>query len=222
MKGAETLGTSESTVKATENYNPSGPPGRRSQTQPRRVRRIHRRKRFLRRQRGAEAPVSQGRGVQTLARPTCRPPHSTTALRRGSYQDRVTKMKSRPTQFGVRENTASSRQHDPRMVFEHGCNTVRADVVDPGGGLNGPSHAASDHAATEGERKEENHLLTVGEVAELLQVPVSWVYEQTRRRCPSRIPGFRLGKYWRFSPEDVTAWLAEKRTNDYHHARKSQ
>jgi hypothetical protein len=56
----------------------------------------------------------------------------------------------------------------------------------------------------------------------LLQVPVSWVYEQTRRRCPGRIPGFRLGKYWRFSSEDVTAWLTAKRTNDYHHARKSQ
>jgi excisionase family DNA binding protein len=129
-------------------------------------------------------------------------------------------MKSRPTQFGVRENTASSRQHDLRPAFEHRFNTMRADAVDPRGGLNGPSLAASDYAATEGERKEENHLLTVGEVAELLQVPVSWVYEQTRRKCPNRIPGFRLGKYWRFSSEDVTAWLAAKRTNDYHHARE--
>jgi excisionase family DNA binding protein len=129
-------------------------------------------------------------------------------------------MKSRPTQLGSRETTASPRQLDPRLVFEHRSNTICADDVEPRGGLNGPSHAASDHAAIE--RKEENHLLTVGEVAELLQVPVSWVYEQTRRRCPGRIPGFRLGKYWRFSSEDVTAWLAAKRTNDYHHARKSQ
>jgi excisionase family DNA binding protein len=131
-------------------------------------------------------------------------------------------MKSRPTQFGVRENTASPRQHDPRLVFEHRFNTICADDVDPRGGLNGPSHAASDHAATEGKRKDENYLLTVSEVAEFLRVPVSWVYEQTRSRCPNRIPGFRLGKYWRFSSEDVTAWLAAKRTNDYHYARKSQ
>jgi excisionase family DNA binding protein len=131
-------------------------------------------------------------------------------------------MNRRSTQFGVRENTASSRQHDPRLAVEHRYNTICADDVDPRGGLNGRSHAASDHAATEGERKDENHLLTVGEVAELLQVPVSWVYEQTRRRCPGRIPGFRLGKYWRFTPEDVTAWLAAKRTNDYHHAPKSR
>jgi excisionase family DNA binding protein len=130
-------------------------------------------------------------------------------------------MKSRPTQFGARENAASSRRHASRLAVEHRSNTICADAIDLRG-LNGPSHAASDHAATEGGRKEENHLLTISEVAKLLQVPVSWVYEQTRRRCPGRIPGFRLGKYWRFSSEDVTAWLAAKRTNDYHHARKSQ
>jgi excisionase family DNA binding protein len=50
-------------------------------------------------------------------------------------------------------------------------------------------------------------LLTVEEVAELLKVPVSWVYERTRRRSSDRIPGFRLGKYWRFRGKDVIAWL---------------
>ncbi len=131
-------------------------------------------------------------------------------------------MKARPTQFGVRENTASSRRHASRRAIENRFDSIRAEDVNPRGGFNDPSHVASNHAAAEGERKGENHLLTVGEVAELLQVPVSWVYEQTRRRCPGRIPGFRLGKYWRFTSADVTAWLAAKRTNDYHHARKSQ
>ena len=37
-------------------------------------------------------------------------------------------------------------------------------------------------------------LLTVEEVAELLHVPLSWVYERTRKRGVDRIPGFRLGK----------------------------
>jgi len=131
-------------------------------------------------------------------------------------------MKPRPTQFGVRENTASSRQHAPRLAVQSRIDSVCAKGVSLRGAFHDSSQAASDHAATEGERKDEVHLLTVGEVAELLQVPISWVYEQTRRRCHDRIPGFRLGKYWRFTSEDVTAWLEAKRTNDYHYARESE
>jgi excisionase family DNA binding protein len=54
-------------------------------------------------------------------------------------------------------------------------------------------------------------LLTVEEVAELLKVPVSWVYERTRKRGVDRIPGFRLGKYWRFRQADVLTWLERQR-----------
>ncbi|HEX2713684.1 MAG TPA: helix-turn-helix domain-containing protein [Candidatus Acidoferrales bacterium] len=54
-------------------------------------------------------------------------------------------------------------------------------------------------------------LLTVEEVAGLLHVPPSWVYERTRRRAADRIPGFRLGKYWRFREADVLAWLERQR-----------
>jgi excisionase family DNA binding protein len=54
-------------------------------------------------------------------------------------------------------------------------------------------------------------LLTVEEVSELLHVPVSWVYERTRKRGTERIPGFRLGKYWRFREADVLAWLDRRR-----------
>jgi excisionase family DNA binding protein len=53
-------------------------------------------------------------------------------------------------------------------------------------------------------------LLTVEEVAELLRVPVSWVYERTRSRAIDRIPGFRLGKYWRFREADVLAWIERR------------
>jgi excisionase family DNA binding protein len=60
----------------------------------------------------------------------------------------------------------------------------------------------------------EEKLLTVQEVAQILKVPPSWVYEHTRERCPDRIPGIRLGKYWRFVEGDVLAWLATKRTNN--------
>ena len=54
-------------------------------------------------------------------------------------------------------------------------------------------------------------LLTAEEVAELLKVPVSWVYERTRKRAVDRIPGFRLGKYWRFREADVLAWIERQR-----------
>ncbi len=55
-------------------------------------------------------------------------------------------------------------------------------------------------------------LLTVKDVAEMLRVPVSWVYDRTRKRSIDRLPGMRLGKYWRYRREDVTAWLRRKQS----------
>lgn len=54
-------------------------------------------------------------------------------------------------------------------------------------------------------------LLTVRDVSELLKLPVSWVYEHTRRRGVGCIPGFRLGKYWRYHRAEVLAWLERQR-----------
>ena len=54
-------------------------------------------------------------------------------------------------------------------------------------------------------------LLTVEQVADLLQVPPSWVYGRTRRRAADRIPGLRLGKYWRFRESDIFGWLEKQR-----------
>ena len=59
--------------------------------------------------------------------------------------------------------------------------------------------------------QERNELLTVKEVAELLRVPVSWVYERTRKRSLDRLPGIRLGKYWRFRQAEVLAWVESQR-----------
>jgi len=59
-------------------------------------------------------------------------------------------------------------------------------------------------------------LLTIEEVAELLKVPISWVYGRTRRRSLDRIPGFRLGKYWRFREPDVLAWIERQRVGGPH------
>jgi excisionase family DNA binding protein len=54
-------------------------------------------------------------------------------------------------------------------------------------------------------------LLTVKDVAALLRVPVSWVYDRARKRSLDRLPAMRLGKYWRFREEDIVAWLRRQK-----------
>lgn len=49
-------------------------------------------------------------------------------------------------------------------------------------------------------------LLTADEVAELLSVPKSWVYAETRA---GRIPHVKLGRYSRYRLEAIEAWVAE-------------
>ena len=54
-------------------------------------------------------------------------------------------------------------------------------------------------------------LLTAREVAALLQVPISWIYEHTRKRGSGRIPHVKLGKYLRFEPESIREFLDRQR-----------
>ena len=54
-------------------------------------------------------------------------------------------------------------------------------------------------------------LLTVSEVAAFLKVPISWVYERTRRLGNQRLPYVRLGKYLRFSLSEIKNWLEQQR-----------
>jgi excisionase family DNA binding protein len=49
-------------------------------------------------------------------------------------------------------------------------------------------------------------LLTAEEVAQLLGVPKSWVYEQSRE---GRIPTVRLARYRRYRPDAIEAWVAQ-------------
>jgi len=53
----------------------------------------------------------------------------------------------------------------------------------------------------------EGTLLTVQEVAEILKVPVSWVYEHTRGRCSEKLPYVKVGKYLRFFDADIANYL---------------
>lgn len=54
-------------------------------------------------------------------------------------------------------------------------------------------------------------LLTVDDVARLLKVSKSWVYEHTRARAtllPEQLPHIRVGKYLRFDAQAVRQYLA--------------
>lgn len=50
-------------------------------------------------------------------------------------------------------------------------------------------------------------VLTVKDVAGILKVPASWVYEHTRPGCSDPIPSFKVGKYLRFLPDQIRAYL---------------
>ena len=128
-------------------------------------------------------------------------------------------MKPRPTQFGVRENTASSRQHAPRLSLDTRSTAICTEEETPetqrsssfnepqAAGSENTLPAASQRVTTGGERRDESSLLTVHEVADLLQVPVSWVYQHTRPHCAHSLPHLKLGKYLRFRSIDITNYL---------------
>lgn len=68
------------------------------------------------------------------------------------------------------------------------------------------SESASDHAAVLDE------LLTVDDVAAILRVSKSWVYEQTRRRTgrADQLPHLKIGKYVRFEARAVRAFIRRR------------
>ena len=71
----------------------------------------------------------------------------------------------------------------------------------------GPAHRAND-------RDHDLHqLLTVEDVAALLKVSKSWVYEHTRsRNIPrsDRLPHVKVGKYVRFEPRALRAFIEKQ------------
>lgn len=122
-------------------------------------------------------------------------------------------------QFGARKNPAPSpRQHGLRLPADTKSENASVNetlksqespiINSPTKELQSPLHAAPQHAATAGETHNQTRLLTVHEVADLLQVHVSWVYGRTRKRSLERLPGYRLGKYWRFEKTEVLDWVA--------------
>lgn len=59
-------------------------------------------------------------------------------------------------------------------------------------------------------------LLDVSEMAELLNVPKSWIYERTRQG-QGAIPHIKLGAYVRFEADEVIAFFKSRRVG-YHNA----
>jgi excisionase family DNA binding protein len=77
--------------------------------------------------------------------------------------------------------------------------------------------AAADHAIGPGtpdnSQLDLNELLTVDEVAAPLKVSRSWVYEHSRSKQTARsdrLPHIKIGKYVRFDPRAVRAFLQRK------------
>ncbi len=130
----------------------------------------------------------------------------------------------RRLQFDMRENPASDQRHGSRQGLSsfsggNGRDEESHTTLSPSTGENhlhtdtsGRPHAASPRAAT-GER-ESDRLLTIQQVAAMLHVPVSWVYGRTRTRSTQRLPGIRLGKYWRFREEEIHRWIESQRGAD--------
>ncbi len=56
---------------------------------------------------------------------------------------------------------------------------------------------------------ENKPLVTPQELAEILRVPVSWIYQRTRLGQKA-IPHLRVGRYVRFDPQQVIAFLEAK------------
>lgn len=129
---------------------------------------------------------------------------------------------TRQVQLAMRKNPAPhARQHGlcfaadsnpAHALISEKLQTKEAITIALTSELHPSHHAAPMHAATAEKCSDASHLLTVSEVAQLLQVPVSWVYARTRHRSNSRLPGYRLGKYWRFDRAEVLAWIARQRT----------
>ena len=57
-------------------------------------------------------------------------------------------------------------------------------------------------------------LIDAKELARRLNVPVSFIYDRTRKNGPETIPHRKIGKYVRFDPSQVDSWLATKVRGD--------
>jgi len=124
-------------------------------------------------------------------------------------------MKPHSTQFGVRENTASSRQHAPRLAVNssspgpaRAVELLQEETTASASRMGNVEvydlPLADANEATVRRSQEGRELLTVEEVAVRLCVSRNWVYTHA-----SELGVYRLGKYLRFSWPRVLERLAQ-------------
>lgn len=53
----------------------------------------------------------------------------------------------------------------------------------------------------------DSEFLTAEEVAEYLRLPLSTVYKLAQDK---RLPGFKVGKHWRFRKDTIQKWIKEQ------------
>jgi excisionase family DNA binding protein len=111
-------------------------------------------------------------------------------------------MKGEPTRFVHFDHTATLRQAPLGNAVPSTSSTVTDSPA---------VNNATTNVATVEEKIKAHRFLTVHEVAELLQVPVSWVYGRVRERSRDRLPGYRVGKYWWFREREIVAWVQRHR-----------
>lgn len=56
-----------------------------------------------------------------------------------------------------------------------------------------------------------SELIDSKELAHRWKVPVSFIYDRTRENGPEHIPHYKVGKYVRFRPDEVDAWMADRK-----------
>ena len=108
-------------------------------------------------------------------------------------------MKTRATQFGARENTASSRQHGPRISVKE---FVEAVPVKPVRSAGDSRQEREPHQLKSDNRFEP--LLDVVEAAMLLRMHPRTLRVKARKRM---IPAIQVGRRWRFRASTLNAWL---------------
>ncbi len=57
----------------------------------------------------------------------------------------------------------------------------------------------------------DSEFLTAEEVAEYLRLPLSTVYKLVQDK---RLPGFKVGKHWRFRKDSFEKWIKEQEVNN--------
>jgi excisionase family DNA binding protein len=158
-------------------------------------------------------------------------------------------MKPRPTQSGVRENTASSRQHASRLSVDVRSNPTCVDVGSPAARLISPQidssetvrkttfNAAPQHGATGEEERDvsESSALTSSlrplqrsrhAFEPLIGSPeaaklLGNIHVKTLQRYARRgsLPGYQIGGHWFFRQSELDAWLRSRINSSCHPCR---